>query len=67
MAYIGIDVHKRETQICVLSDDGAIVLEKRVRTESDVLKKTFNELPAGKVVLESSTEERVGCAVSRGA
>lgn len=56
MAYLGIDVHKRETQVCVLNDDGTILLERRVRTESDVLKKTFDELPAGKVVLESSTE-----------
>lgn len=56
MAYIGIDVHKRETQICVLGEDGTVVIEKRIRTEAGVLGKTFEELPAGKVLLEASTE-----------
>jgi transposase len=56
MAYVGIDVHKRETQICVLDDDGTVLVEKRVRAESETLKKTFGELAAGKVLIEASTE-----------
>jgi hypothetical protein len=31
MDHIGIDVHKKESQICILSEDGAR-LEPRVRT-----------------------------------
>lgn len=56
MGFIGIDVHKRETQICVLNDEGAVVVERRILTEAERLRKTFEELPAGKVLLEASTE-----------
>jgi hypothetical protein len=32
MEHIGIDVHKRESQICILTEDGELI-ERRVRTE----------------------------------
>src|SRR4051812_9205675 len=56
MAYIGIDVHKRETQICVLGDDGTVLLETRIRTEAEKVTKAFAEFAPGKVLLEASTE-----------
>jgi transposase len=51
MAYVGIDVHKRHTQICVQDDDGTVVLERRIRTEAEELRKAFGEIEAGKVLL----------------
>ena len=34
MEHIGIDVHKRESQICVVAEDGELV-EQRIRTEPE--------------------------------
>ena len=28
-----MDVHKRETQICIIDAEGTVVLEQRIRTE----------------------------------
>ena len=33
MDHIGIDVHKRESQICILAEGGELI-ERRIRTES---------------------------------
>ena len=35
MEHIGIDVHKKESQICILGEDGQVVVERRVRTEGE--------------------------------
>jgi hypothetical protein len=32
MDYVGIDVHKKESQICILAEGGELI-ERRVRTE----------------------------------
>jgi len=32
MEYIGIDVHQRECQVCILDSAGRVVLERRVGT-----------------------------------
>ncbi len=34
MDHIGIDVHKRESQICILADGGELI-ERRIRTEPE--------------------------------
>ncbi len=34
MDHIGIDVHKKESQICILADGGELI-ERRVRTEPE--------------------------------
>jgi hypothetical protein len=31
MEYVGIDVHQRESQICIVDEDGHVLLERRVR------------------------------------
>ena len=36
MDHIGIDVHKKDSQICILTEAGEL-LERRVRTEPDRL------------------------------
>jgi hypothetical protein len=35
MEHIGIDVHKRESQVCVLGEAGEVVLERRVPTQRE--------------------------------
>lgn len=56
MEHIGIDVHKRESQVCIITEQGEVV-EKRIRTERG----RFAEVLGGgrtpaKVLLEASTE-----------
>jgi transposase len=35
MEYIGIDVHKRDSQVCILGEGGEVVLEQRMRTQRE--------------------------------
>jgi len=35
MEYIGIDVHQRESQVCIVDEDGHVLLERRVRTSGE--------------------------------
>ena len=35
MEYIGIDVHQRESQVCIVDEDGHVLLERRVRTKGE--------------------------------
>ena len=35
MEYIGIDVHKRDSQACILTEGGEVVLEQRLRTRGE--------------------------------
>lgn len=56
MAYVGIDLHKRESQICMKSDDGTIVKEVRIPSRRSAFLKEANTWPTKtKVLLESST------------
>src|SRR5262245_56655074 len=51
-----MDVHKQTTQLCVLDDDGTVVLEQRIRTTRPRLTEEFRARPRGRVLLEASTE-----------
>jgi len=55
MAHIGIDVHKKESQICILTEGGEL-LECRVRTEPRRLAEVLGERPCARILLEASTE-----------
>jgi len=55
MEYIGIDVHKSSSQVCILGENGEIS-ERRIRTTRDELKKSFGKRSAAKVLIEASTE-----------
>jgi transposase len=48
-------VHKRECQVCILSQSGELI-ERRIRTERNKLTELFKERPKAKVLMESSTE-----------
>lgn len=55
MDTIGLDLHKRESQLCVLTEDGEIV-ERRIVTSRERFSAVLGGRPAARVLLESSTE-----------
>ena len=55
MEHIGIDVHKVESQICILTEGGEIV-ESRIRTQRERLAAVLGGRPRAKVLIEASTE-----------
>jgi transposase len=71
MEFIGIDLHKKESQICILSETGELILEQRIKTEREQFKKMFEDRGPCRIVIESATEsewaarclEELGCEV----
>src|SRR5437899_5710726 len=55
MDHIGIDVHKRESQIYLLAEDGEII-ERRIRTEGERFAAVLGDRPRARIRLEASTE-----------
>jgi transposase len=55
MDHIGIDVQKKESQICILSEDGER-LEPRVRTTPARFTDVLGTRPRARILLEASTE-----------
>jgi hypothetical protein len=55
MEYIGIDVHKVESQLCILSESGEI-LERRIGTQRERFGALLGERPPAKILIEASTE-----------
>src|SRR5712691_8128609 len=53
--YIGIDVHKRESQICILTE-GSELIEKRIRTSRDRFSFELGSRPRARILIEASTE-----------
>jgi transposase len=56
MESIGIDVHKKHSQICVLDGKGQVRAEERIPTRAKHLRRWFEEHPKAKVLVESSTD-----------
>jgi hypothetical protein len=55
MDHVGIDVHKRESQVCILTPDGEVT-EVRIATTGERFRAVLGERPRAKVLIESSTE-----------
>ena len=55
-AYVGLDVHKRATQVCVLDAHGSVDDERRISTTRHSLRELFAGRPRQRIVLEASTE-----------
>jgi len=51
-----MDVHKRETQVCILDAQGCVVREQRIRTTRERLVAVVDGRPPARLVLEASTE-----------
>jgi transposase len=55
MDHIGIDVHKKDSQICLLAEGGELI-EQRIRTEPERFAAVLGERPRARIVIEASTE-----------
>lgn len=55
MDHIGIDLHKRESQICIETELGEVI-EKRIRTERERFEAVFGCRPRARILLEAMTE-----------
>ena len=55
MDHIGIDVHKRESQIYILAEEGEII-EQRIRTEPERFAAVLGSRPRARILIEASTE-----------
>ena len=55
MDHVGIDLHKRESQICIETEVGEVI-EKRIRTERERFEAVFGRRPRAKILLEAMTE-----------
>ena len=58
MEHIGIDVHKVESQICILTESGEII-ECRIRTQRERFAAVLRERASAKIVIEASTESEL--------
>jgi transposase len=55
MDYIGIDLHKTSSQVCILTEDGELI-ERRIKTDRESFDKLFGDRPSARILVESSTE-----------
>jgi transposase len=55
MDTIGLDLHKRESQLCILTEDGELI-ERRIITGRAAFTAVLGSRPRARVLLEASTE-----------
>jgi transposase len=55
MDYIGIDLHKTSSQVCILTQDGELI-ERRIKTDKESFDKLFADKPTARILVEASTE-----------
>ena len=56
MEYGAIDLHTRRSQIRIVTDDGTVVLERRIDTQAREFARLFGGRARMRILLESSTE-----------
>ena len=54
MKHVGMDVHKRETQFCIIDSATGEMTEQRIRTERGRFKEILGQKEKVKVLLEAS-------------
>ena len=54
MDTIGLDLHKRESQLCILSETGEIE-ERRIATTRERFTAVLGNRPPARILLETST------------
>jgi hypothetical protein len=52
---IGLDLGDRSSFYCVLNESGQVILEERVATNPEAMKKTFGKMPGSRIALETGT------------
>src|SRR5437773_5051182 len=55
MDHMGIDVHKRESQIYLLAESGEVI-ERRIRTEPERFAAVLGARPRARILIEASTD-----------
>jgi transposase len=55
MDHIGMDVHKKESQLCMLTEAGELI-ERRVRSEPERFAAVLGDQPRARILLEASTD-----------
>lgn len=55
LGHIGIDVHKNQCQICILTGAGELV-HRRIRTERSRIAAVLGDRPRARILIEASTE-----------
>jgi hypothetical protein len=55
MDYIGIDLHKEFSQVCILTEDGELI-ERRIKTDKATFRKLLADRPPARILVEASTE-----------
>ena len=55
MDHIGIDLHKRESQICIITEEGEII-ERRIRSTRDRFQDALGDRSRARILVEASTE-----------
>ena len=55
MEHVGIDVHRNQSQICIITSEGEMI-EKRVSTERARFGTALSSHPGARILIESSTE-----------
>jgi transposase len=55
MEHIGIDVHKNQSQICIVTEAGEI-LQQRIHTQQERFAAVFAERSKARMLIEASTE-----------
>jgi hypothetical protein len=54
MDHVGIDVHRKERQVCILGEGGEL-REQRIRTTPERFAAVLGERPRARILLEAST------------
>ena len=58
MDFIGFDLGKVSSQVCILTEDGELI-ERRIKTDRESFDKLFGERALARILVESSNRERV--------
>jgi transposase len=62
MESIGIDVHKVNSQICVVGENAEVLEERRIQTDRERFAAVLGKRPKARVLIEASTsaDSRLG-------
>src|SRR5918992_2073960 len=55
MDFIGFDLGKVSSQVCIITEDGELI-ERRIKTDREHISELLGKRPPARVVIESSTE-----------
>jgi transposase len=56
MESIGIDVHKVNSQVCIVGENGEVIEERRIQTDRERFAAVLGKRPKARVLMEASTE-----------